>query len=475
MRKTKIVGTLGPASDSKKMIAELVEAGLDVARLNLSHGDYDDHGKKIELIREVEDDTGKTIGIMMDTRGPEVRLGLLKEGNVLLKAGDEITITTDELEGDGDCVSISYKGITNDVEIGSVLLIDDGLLELKVIEINEKAVKCKVINGGMLGSRKGVNIPGASLNLPALTDSDKEYIRFGIKMDINFIAASFVRKARDVIAIRAFLDNEGAHGIYIIAKIENQEGVDNIDEILEVADGIMIARGDLGVEIPPEQVPVIQKMLIRKCNEAGKPVITATQMLDSMIRNPRPTRAEASDVANAIFDGTDAIMLSGESAIGKYPIESVKTMDTIAREIEGSGFYQEVIYKTALKNKAKSSTVTEAMSFATCKTAMDIGAKCIISATSNGTTARMVSKFRPNTQIVAVTHDKFVKHFLTICWGIYPLQLAVKTTGTDELIDNAISTVSRYGMVKSGDLVTITAPAPLAVSDSTNLIEVLEI
>ncbi len=473
MRKTKIVGTLGPASDSKEMLAKLVDAGLDVARLNLSHGDYEDHGKKIELIREVEDDTGKTIGIMMDTRGPEIRLGVLKEGNVLLKSGEEITLTTDEVEGDASCVSISYKGITNDVEIGSVILVDDGLLEFKVTEINEKSIKCRVVNGGMLGSRKGVNIPGASLTLPALTDTDKEYIRFGIKMEINFIAASFVRKARDVLAIRAFLDNQGARGIYIIAKIENQEGVDNIDEIIEVADSIMIARGDLGVEIPPEQVPVIQKMLIRKCNEAGKPVITATQMLDSMIRNPRPTRAEASDVANAIFDGTDAIMLSGESAIGKYPIESVDTMDTIAREIEGSAFYQEIMYKTALKNKAKSSTITEAMSFATCKTAMDIGAKCIISATSNGTTARMVSKFRPNTQIVAVTNNKFVKHFLTLCWGIYPLQLAVESTGTDELIDNAISTVSSYGMVKSGDLVTITAPAPLSVSDTTNLIEVL--
>lgn len=473
MRKTKIVGTLGPASDSKNMIAKLVDAGMDVARLNLSHGNYEEHGKKIELIREVEDDTGKTIGIMMDTRGPEVRLGPLKEGKALLKEGDNITLTTDEIEGDNECVSISYKSITNDIKVGSTILVDDGLLEFKVVEVSDKEIKCEVINGGMLGSRKGVNIPGASLNLPALTDTDKEYIRFGIKMDINFIAASFVRKARDVIAIRAFLDNEGARGIYIIAKIENQEGVDNIDEILEVADGIMIARGDLGVEIPPEQVPVIQKMLIRKCNEAGKPVITATQMLDSMIRNPRPTRAEASDVANAIFDGTDAIMLSGESAIGKYPLESVSTMDTIAREIESSAFYQEMIYKTALKNKAKSSTVTEAISFASCKTAMDIGAKCIISATNTGNTARMVSKFRPNPQIVAVTHDKFVKHFLTICWGVYPLQLAVESNSTDELIDNAISTVSRYGLIKSGDLITMTAGAPKTMSGTTNLIEVL--
>ncbi|MFW6022916.1 MAG: pyruvate kinase [Halanaerobiaceae bacterium] len=473
MRKTKIVGTLGPASDNKKMIAQLVDAGLDVVRLNLSHGTYEDHGKKIELIREVEDDTGKTIGIMMDTRGPEVRTGSLKNGSVLLNTGDKIILTTEEVEGDSERISISYRNITNDLQPESILLIDDGLIKLKVLEINGDEIRCIIINGGKLGTHKGVNIPGASLNLPALTETDKEYIRFGIKMDINFIAASFVRKARDVIAIRAFLDNEGARGIYIIAKIENQEGVDNIDKILEVADGIMIARGDLGVEIPPEQVPVIQKMIIRKCNEAGKPVITATQMLDSMIRNPRPTRAEASDVANAIFDGTDAIMLSGESAIGKFPIESVKTMDNIAREIEGSAFYQEVMYKTAQKNKAKSSTVTEAISFASCKTAMDIGAKCIISATSNGTTAKMVSKFRPTPQIIAVTHDKFVKHFLTICWGVHPLQLAFESTSTDELLDNAISTATNYGLIKEGDLVTITAPAPTSMSGTTNLIEVL--
>ena len=331
---------------------------------------------------------------------------------------------------------------------------------------------CKIINGGILGSCKGVNIPGISLDLPALTKTDKEYICFGIQMGINFIAASFVRKAQDVLSIRAFLDNSGAQGIYIIAKIENQEGVDNIDEILEIADGIMVARGDLGVEIPPEQVPVIQKRIIRKCNEAGKPVITATQMLDSMIRNPRPTRAEASDVANAIFDGTDAIMLSGESAIGKYPVKAVKTMDRIAREIECSAFYQEVILKTAQENKAKASTVTESISYSSCRIAMDIEAKCIISATSSGNTSRMVSKFRPSTQIIAVTHDKFVKHYLTLCWGIYPIQLPVKSKTTDELIDNSITTVLNYGLLKPGDLVIITAGTDLSIN-TTNSIEVL--
>lgn len=475
MRKTKIVGTIGPASDSKEMIAKLVDNGLDVARLNLSHGSYEEQCKKIELIREVEDDTGKTIGIMFDTRGPEVRTGSLKDSNVLLNTGDEIVLTTEEVEGDSSCVSVSYEDVTKDISVGARILLDDGLLELKVLEVNGNELRCRIINGGILGSHKGVNIPGALLGLPVLTNMDKEFIRFGIKMDINFIAASFVRKAQDIIAIRAFLNNEGAQGIYIIAKIENQEGVDNIDEILEVADGIMIARGDLGVEIPPEQVPVIQKRVIRKCNEVGKPVITATQMLDSMIRNPRPTRAEASDVANAIFDGTDAIMLSGESAIGKFPIESLKTMDRIAKEIEESAFYQELMNKTSLKNREKLCNITESISFASCKTAMDIGAKCIISATTTGVTARMVSKYRPTTQIIAVTHDKFVKHFLTICWGVHPIQLPVKSESTDELIDNSISTVVGYGLLKSGDIVTITAGVPTNMAGKTNLIEVLTI
>lgn len=474
MRKTKIVATIGPASDSKEVVTKLVEAGLDVARLNLSHGDYEEHSRKIEIIREVEDDTGKTIGIMLDTRGPEVRTGPLEDNKeIFLYTGDELVLTTDEVMGNKERISVSYKELTKDVKEGSRILIDDGLLELQVLAVNGNDICCKVLNGGLLGSYKGVNIPGVSLNLPALTKRDKEFIHFGIKMGINFIAASFVRKAQDIIAIRAFLDNEGAEGIYIIAKIENQEGVDNIDEILEVADGIMIARGDLGVEIPPEKVPVIQKRLIRKCNEAGKPVITATQMLNSMIGNPRPTRAEASDVANAILDGTDAIMLSGESAIGKYPVEAVKTMDRIAREIESSAFYQETMFSTTQKNRAKVSTITESISSATCKIAMEIGARCIISATTSGSTARMVSKFRPNIPIIAVTHDKYVKHYLTVCWGIHPIQLAVRGRTTDELINNSIKAARRYGLVKPGDRVVITAGTHSA--GTTNLIEVIDV
>ncbi|MEJ6949698.1 pyruvate kinase [Natronospora cellulosivora (SeqCode)] len=475
MRKTKIVGTLGPASNDKNTIKSLVEAGLDVVRLNLSHGNYKDHGNLIDLVREVEDDIGKTVGIMLDTKGPEVRIGPLENDNVNLNKDDEICFTTEEIIGTKDKVSISYKNICEDIEEGSKILVDDGLIELKVIEVTEKEFKCKVINGGILGSRKGVNIPGISLNLPVLTESDMEYIKFGIDMDINFIAASFIRKAQDVIKIRNFLEKEGAEGIYIIAKVENQEGVDNIDEIIKVADGIMIARGDLGVEIPPEQVPVIQKRLIRKCNEAAKPVITATQMLDSMIRNPRPTRAEASDVANAIIDGTDAIMLSGESAVGKFPLESVITMDNIALEIENSSFYQELIYKSMKKYKCQSTTVTEAISFSSCEVAFDIKSKCIICVTTSGTTARMVSKYRPNTEIIAVTNDKFVKHFLTICWGVYPLQCFAKITNTDEMIDSSISTVKNYGLLEKEDIVVVTAGLPVSMSGKTNFIEVLEV
>ena len=474
MRKTKIVATIGPASDSKEVVTKLVEAGLDVARLNLSHGDYEEHSRKIEIIREVEDDTGKTIGIMLDTRGPEVRTGPLEDNKeIFLYTGDELVLTTDEVMGNKERISVSYKELTKDVKEGSRILIDDGLLELQVLAVNGNDIRCKVLNGGLLGSYKGVNIPGVSLNLPALTKRDKEFIHFGIKMGINFIAASFVRKAQDIIAIRAFLDNEGAEGIYIIAKIENQEGVDNIDEILEVADGIMIARGDLGVEIPPEKVPVIQKRLIRKCNEAGKPVITATQMLNSMIGNPRPTRAEASDVANAILDGTDAIMLSGESAIRKYPVEAVKTMDRIALGNRKFSFLpgNHVQYDT--KEQGKGQYITESISSATCKIAMEIGARCIISATTSGSTARMVSKFRPNIPIIAVTHDKYVKHYLTVCWGIHPIQLAVRGRTTDELINNSIKAARRYGLVKPGDRVVITAGTHSA--GTTNLIEVIDV
>ena len=471
MRKTKIVCTLGPKSNSKEKIYELVKAGMDVARLNFSHGEYKEYQEIMENIREIEDETGKTIGIMLDTKGPEIRTGKVKNDEVVLKSGDEIILTTTEIQGNSSRVSVSYDKLPQDIEPGSQILVDDGLIELKVLDIENNEIKCKIINGGKLGSKKGINIPEVSLTLPALTEVDKKDIRFGIEMDINFIAASFMRKAKDVVEIRELLKKENAENIYIISKIENQKGVDNIDEILDVSDGIMIARGDLGVEIPPEQVPVIQKKLIRKCNQTAKPVITATQMLNSMINNPRPTRAEASDVANAIFDGTDAIMLSAETAIGNYAVDSVRTMDTIAREIETSESYQGIC--TVNKNPA-STTVTEAISFASCKTAMDLGAQCIITSTNSGLTARMVSKNRPLPPIIAVTPNKFVKHFLTLAWGVYPLQV-VESKTTDEMIDNAIAVVKEHDLVEEGDLVTITAGVPVGVSGTTNLIEVIDV
>ena len=471
MRKTKIVCTLGPKSNSKDKIYELVKAGMDVARLNFSHGEYKEYQQIMENIREIEDETGKTIGIMLDTKGPEIRTGKVKNDEVVLKSGDEIILTTTEIQGNSSRVSVSYDKLPQDIEPDSQILVDDGLIELKVLDIENNEIKCKIINGGKLGSKKGINIPEVSLTLPALTEVDKKDIRFGIEMDINFIAASFMRKAKDVVEIRELLKKENAENIYIISKIENQKGVDNIDEILDVSDGIMIARGDLGVEIPPEQVPVIQKKLIRKCNQTAKPVITATQMLNSMINNPRPTRAEASDVANAIFDGTDAIMLSAETAIGDYAVDSVRTMDTIAREIETSESYQGIC--TVNKNPA-STTVTEAISFASCKTAMDLGAQCIITSTNSGLTARMVSKNRPLPPIIAVTPNKFVKHFLTLAWGVYPLQV-VESKTTDEMIDNAIAVVKEHDLVEEGDLVTITAGVPVGVSGTTNLIEVIDV
>ncbi|MFW6007528.1 MAG: pyruvate kinase [Halanaerobiales bacterium] len=472
MRKTKVVATLGPVSESKEKILQLVRAGMDVGRLNFSHGTYEEHRKKMEYIREAEDETGKTIGIMLDTKGPEIRTGDLKEDKVELKEKENIVLTGEDIKGDSSRISVTYKGLAEDIDLNDTILVDDGLIELKVIDINETEIKCKVVNGGVLKANRGINIPGKSLNLPSLTEKDKEDLLFGIEMQVNFIAASFVRKRRDVKKIKELLYNNGGEGIYVIAKIENREGVDNIDEILEIADGIMVARGDLGVEILPEKVPVIQKNIINKCNKVAKPVITATQMLNSMIENPRPTRAEASDVANAIFDGTDAIMLSGETAMGKYPVASLETMVNIANEIEKSSSYQEILCS---RNEIPSSdTVTEAISYASCKTAMDLRAKCIITSTNSGLTARMVSKNRPFPSIIAVTPNREVKHYLTLVWGVYPMEV-VESKTTDEMIENAIKAVKNRDIVKDGDLVTITAGVPVGISGTTNLIEVIRI
>ncbi|MFW5976515.1 MAG: pyruvate kinase [Bacillota bacterium] len=471
MRKTKVVATLGPASRSKDMIDKLIRAGMDVGRLNFSHGTYDEHKTKIENIREVEDEFGKTIGIMLDTKGPEVRTGDLKEEKTVLKEGEKIILTPEKIIGDSSRISVSYKNLPDEIETGAKILIDDGLIELEVLQIKDNNIICEIINGGVLKPNRGINIPEVTLNLPSITEKDKKDILFGIEMKVNFIAASFIRRKTDILKIKELLYNNGGKDIYVIAKIENREGVKNIDDILEVADGIMVARGDLGVEIPPEKVPVIQKNIINKCNKAAKPVITATQMLNSMIENPRPTRAEASDVANAIFDGTDAIMLSGETAMGKYPLASVQTMIRITNEIEKSPSYQEILCNRGIPS---SNTVTEAISYASCKTAMDLDAKCIITSTNSGLTARMVSKNKPFPPIIGVTPNREVKHFLTLVWGVYPLEV-VESKTTDEMIDNALDAVKSREIVEEGDLVTITAGVPVGISGTTNLIEVIRI
>ncbi|HZK37657.1 MAG TPA: pyruvate kinase, partial [Clostridia bacterium] len=417
MKKTKIVCTIGPASESKDVFRQLVINGLDVARLNFSHGDHEEHGQRINTIKEVRWELNRPIAILLDTKGAEIRTGKFKDGEIELVEGQNFIITTRDVLGDNTISNVSYDGLPEDVGVGDTILIDDGLVGLKVKKIvNDTDIECIVENGGAVSNHKGVNVPNVKLNLPAVTEKDKSDIKFGIEKDVDFIAASFIRKASDVLAIREILENSDVHHIQIISKIENQEGLDNIDEIIRVSDGIMIARGDLGVEIPTEEIPLAQKEIIKKCNRAGKPVITATQMLDSMMRNPRPTRAEVTDVANAIFDGTDAIMLSGETAIGKYPVGAVKIMSDIAKRTESAIDYEELLGAKAVE---KETLVTDAISYATCRIAADLGASAILTATSTGFTARMVSKFRPAVTIIAAVTDEHVRRRLSLSWGVY--------------------------------------------------------
>ena len=469
MRRTKIVCTIGPASDDKETLTELIDAGMNVARLNFSHGDHEEQKGKLERIREITNDNegDRKAAILLDTKGPEIRTGKLEtDEKVYLEQGQEFIITTEDIAGNNEKVSISYKGICEDLETGDTILIDDGLIGLEVKEVQDPEIICEVINGGKLGSTKGVNLPGVPVRLPAITDKDVNDIKFGIENEVDFIAASFIRKADDVLAIREILEEHDAD-INIIAKIENQEGVENVDEILEVADGLMVARGDLGVEIPPEKVPAAQKMMIKKCNKAGKPVITATQMLDSMIENPRPTRAEASDVANAIYDGTDATMLSGETAMGDYPVASVDTMNRIARETEKALQYEQLIDRPDL---TPAKTITNSICHDTCKTAYELDASAIITSTRSGYTARMVSKYRPYAPIIAVTPNKKVFNKLILSWGVKPV-LADITQNTDEMIDKSVEATKEAGYIENGDLAVITAGAP-GVPSTTNLLKV---
>ncbi|WDV45213.1 pyruvate kinase [Clostridiaceae bacterium M8S5] len=465
MKKTKIVCTLGPASNSEDTIKGMIDKGLNVARLNFSHGSHEEHKTRIDMVKKVREEKGKPIAIMLDTKGPEIRTRDFENSSVELKDGQSYTITTRDILGNDEICSVTYEGLPNDVKPGDSILIDDGLVGLEVKSIDGTDILCTVKNAGVIKNKKGVNVPGVKINLPAITKKDVSDLEFGIRNNIDFIAASFIRKTSDVLEIREILEANNAEDIMIISKIENQEGVNNIDEIIEVSDGIMVARGDLGVEIPAEDVPLVQKMIIKKCNKAGKPVITATQMLDSMIRNPRPTRAEVTDVANAIIDGTDAIMLSGETAAGKYPLQAVETMANIARKTEPTLDYQKI-----LSMKADSS-ITNAVSHATCTTALDLGAAAIITATSSGYTARAVSKFRPSSPIIAATSSDKVRRKLCMVWGVESI-LIEESNSTDEIIDNSVSTAVSKDFIKNGDLVIITAGVPVGVSGSTNLIKI---
>lgn len=471
MRRTKIVCTIGPASESLGNLKKLIQAGMNVARLNFSHGDYEEHGARIHNIRQACKEMGKTVAILLDTKGPEIRTRKMKEEPVELIENNMITLTTEDVLGDADRISVTYEQLPQDVEIGSTILIDDGLIGLTVVDIKGTEIKCRIVNGGPVKSNKGVNVPGVKISLPGITEKDANDIIFGIEQGVDFIAASFVRKAADVMEIRELLEKHGAPQIQIISKIENQEGVDNLDEILEVSDGLMVARGDLGVEIPPEEVPIVQKFMIKKCNRVGKPVITATMMLDSMQRNPRPTRAEASDVANAVYDGTDAVMLSGETAAGKYPVESVLTMARIAERTEESLEYREIFLRQAQSQQV---SVTEAISQAVANSALELDARAILTATESGYTARMVSKYRPKAPIIAVTPSEQTIRRLSLVWGVIPIQCPHAST-TDELFDAAVNSALTAGYASYGDIVVITAGVPVGRTGTTNIIKVHQV
>jgi len=468
LRKTKIICTLGPAVDNPEVLEQLMLNGMNVARMNFSHGDHAEHKKRLETFKQVREKLGLPIPTLLDTKGPEIRTGKFQTGEAALVEGNTFVLVHDDILGDDTKVSVSYKNLYKDVKRGTRILINDGLIELEVEQIKGKDIYCKILNGGVIGDRKGINVPGEEINLPSLTEKDVEDILFGIENDFDFIAASFVRKAQDVLEIKKILEKNGGQAIKVIAKIENRQGVNNIDEILKVSDGIMVARGDLGVEIPVEEVPVVQKMLIDKCQRYGKPVITATQMLDSMIRNPRPTRAEASDVANAIYDGTGAIMLSGETASGKYPVESVKTMARIAETAENSIDY----WKQFQNMKCDMVTsVTNAISHATCTTAMDLNAAAIITVTQSGHTARMVSRFRPACPIIATTTSLKVQRQLNLSWGVKSF-LVSETYSTDEMFDMGVEKAREAGVANNGDIVVITAGVPVGISGTTNILKV---
>ncbi len=468
MTKTKIICTLGPATDQPGILDALIQEGMSVARFNFSHGNYEEHEKRLKELREARTRFQKPIAALLDTKGPEIRVKSFKTGKVELQPDQLFRLCSGEVEGNEEQVSITCQDLYKDVAVGKRILLDDGLIAMQVEAIEGKDIICRVINGGFVSNNKGVNVPEVHLSLPYVSEKDRQDILFGIEKDFDFVAASFVRCADDVLQIRRILDENGGKSIEIISKIENREGVDNIDEIIEASNGIMIARGDMGVEIASEEVPVIQKMIIKKVYEAGKKVITATQMLDSMMKNPRPTRAETTDVANAIYDGTSAIMLSGETAAGKYPVEALQTMVRIATRTEQDIDYRKRFF--GYDHKA-STNITDAICHATCTTAHDLNASAILTVTKTGTSARMISRYRPGCQIIGCTMDEKVGRQLNLSWGVRPL-LIMEESDVIELFNHSVSNARDYGFLKPGELVVITSGVPLGMAGTTNMIKV---
>ena len=468
MRKTKIVCTLGPSTDNEDILRQMMLAGMNVARCNFSHGTYEDHQRRMDLVKKLRHEVGRPIAILLDTKGPEVRVKNFKEGKAVLEEGQLFTLTVDEVDGTKDKVSVTYDRLYEDLEIGMRVLIDDGLIEMQVEQIDQRNVVCRVINGGVVSNHKGVNIPDVDLSMPYISDKDREDILFGISQRVDFIAASFVQKKEDILLLRRLLEKNGGADIKIISKIENKQGVSNIDEIIDVSDGIMVARGDMGVEIPYEEVPVIQKKIIKKVYQAGKHVITATQMLESMIKNPRPTRAETTDVANAVYDGTSAVMLSGETAAGAYPVEAVRTMVRIAERTEQDVDYRKRFYQSKRQADAD---VTNAICHATCTTALDLNAKAIVTVTKSGKSARMLSQYRPESDIISCATTERVCRQLSLAWGITPLVIREEKE-VFHLFDKAIQAAVKMKLREAGDLTVITSGVPIGVSGTTNMMKV---
>ena len=468
MRKTKIVCTLGPSTDDENVLRQMMVEGMNVARCNFSHGNYEDHKRRMDTVKKLRKEVGKPVAILLDTKGPEVRVRDFKEGKVTLEEGQLFTLTADDVEGTKDIVSVTYNRLYEDLEVGMRVLIDDGLIEMKVEQVEHTNIVCRVLNGGVVSNNKGINVPDVNLSMPYLSEKDREDILFGIEQDVDFIAASFVQNKEDVLQLRKLLSKNGGEDIKIIAKIENKQGVANIDDIIQVSDGIMIARGDMGVEIPFEMVPVLQKLIIRKAYEAGRNVITATQMLESMIKNPRPTRAEATDIANAVYDSTSAIMLSGETAAGAYPVEAVKTMVRIAEQAEKDIDYRKRFFN---HEREMNPDISDAICHATCTTAHDMNAKAIIAVTKSGQSARQVARYRPVSDIIGCATSEKVCRQLNLSWGVTTVLLQ-EEKDTFALFDHAIEAGVKIGILEKGDLTVVASGVPLGMSGTTNMIKV---